>query len=137
MNDEAIRDLLGRTKTIAVVGLSPDPAKASHGVARYLRDQGYRILPVNPTVEEVLGEKAYPNLESVPVPIDVVDVFRPPKAAPEIVASAIRVGAKAVWLQEGIVHPEAGRAAEAAGLVSVQNRCMMKEHFRLLGPRFD
>jgi predicted CoA-binding protein len=137
MNDDAVRDFLKAAKTIAVVGLSSDPAKASYGVARYLRDQGYRILPVNPTVEEVLGEKAYPNLDAVPVPIDIVDVFRPPKAVPEIVEAAIRVGAKAVWLQEGIVHDDAVKAAQAAGLIAIQNRCLMKEHFRLVGARFD
>jgi hypothetical protein len=137
MNDDAVRDFLKAAKTIAVVGLSSDPAKASYGVARYLRDQGYRILPVNPTVEEVLGEKAYPNLDAVPVPIDIVDVFRPPKAVPEIVEAAIRVGAKAVWLQEGIVHDDAVKAAQAGGLIAVQNRCLMKEHFRLIGPKWD
>jgi predicted CoA-binding protein len=137
MNDEATRQLLEKTRVIAVVGLSADPSKASHGVARYLKDQGYRIFPVNPTVDEVFGLKAYPNLESVPEPIDVVDVFRPPKAVPEIVDAAIRVGAKAVWLQEGILHPEAGKRALEAGLDFVENRCMMKEHFRLVGAKWD
>ena len=137
MNDDQIRNLLKTAKNIAVVGLSADPGKASYGVARYLRDQGYRIIPVNPTIEAWLGEKAYPNLDSVPEPIDVVDVFRPSKAVPEIVEAAIRVGAKAVWLQEGIVHAEATQRAESAGLTAVQNRCMMKEHFRLVGAQFD
>ncbi|HET7009221.1 MAG TPA: CoA-binding protein [Anaerolineales bacterium] len=137
MNDDTLRTLLNSTTTIAVVGLSADAARPSHGVARYLRDQGYRIIPVNPTVEEVLGEKAYPNLDAVPVPVDVVDVFRLPNAVPEIVEAAIRIGAKAVWMQEGIAHPEAARRAEDAGLIAVQNRCMMKEHFRLVGPKFD
>jgi predicted CoA-binding protein len=137
MNDEATRQLLEKTRVIAVVGLSADPSKASHGVARYLKDQGYRIFPVNPTVDEVFGLKAYPNLDSVPEPIDVVDVFRPPKAVPEIVDAAIRVGAKAVWLQEGILHPEAGKRALEAGLDFVENRCMMKEHFRLVGAKWD
>jgi predicted CoA-binding protein len=137
MNDDAIRQLLTEIRTIAVVGLSPDPAKPSHGVGRYLKDQGFRIIPVNPTVEEIFGLKAYPNLDAVPEPIDVVDVFRPPKAVPEIVEAAIRVGAKAVWLQEGILHDEAGQRAIQAGLTFVQNRCMMKEHFRLIGPKWD
>ena len=137
MNDDTLRALLSNTATIAVVGLSADPARPSHGVARYLRDQGYRIIPVNPTVEEVLGEKAYPDLDAVPVPVDVVDVFRLPNAVPDIVEAAIRVGAKAVWMQEGIAHPEAAGRAEKAGLIAVQNRCMMKEHFRLVGPKFD
>jgi len=136
MNDDEIRGLLGRVRTIAVVGLSPDPGKASHGVARYLKERGYRIIPVNPGAEEILGEKAYPNLSAIPEPVDIVDIFRPPAAVPAIVDEAVRIGAKVAWMQEGIAHPEAARQAEAAGLMVIQNRCLMKEHFRLVGMRF-
>jgi predicted CoA-binding protein len=136
MNDDEIRGLLGRVRTIAVVGLSPDPGKASHGVARYLKERGYRIIPVNPGAEEILGEKAYPNLSAIPEPVDIVDIFRPPAAVPAIIDEAVRIGAKVAWMQEGITHAEAARQGEAAGLVVIQNRCLMKEHFRLLGMRF-
>jgi predicted CoA-binding protein len=128
-----IRDLLRTTRTIAVVGLSDNPSRASHHVAAYLQDHGYRIIPVNPTVTEVLGEKAYPRLEDVPEPIDLVDVFRRPEHVPAIVDAAIQVGAKAVWLQLGIVHEEAAALALAAGLQVVQDRCTLVEHGRLLG----
>jgi predicted CoA-binding protein len=133
MNDDGLRELLKAARTIAVVGLSNDPAKASHGVARYLKERGYRILPVNPGAQEVLGEKAYPDLSALPEPVDIVDIFRPSAAVPPIVEDAIRIGAKAVWMQEGIAHEQAARQAEAAGLIVVQNRCLMKEHFRLMG----
>jgi predicted CoA-binding protein len=133
MNDDGLRELLKAARTIAVVGLSNDPAKASHGVARYLKERGYRILPVNPGAQEVLGEKAYPDLSALPEPVDIVDIFRPSAAVPPIVDDAIRIGAKAVWMQEGIAHEEAARQAETAGLIVVQNRCLMKEHFRLIG----
>jgi predicted CoA-binding protein len=133
MNDDGLRELLKAARTIAVVGLSNDPAKASHGVARYLKERGYRILPVNPGAQEVLGEKAYPDLSALPEPVDIVDIFRPSAAVPPIVEDAIRIGAKAVWMQEGIAHEQAARQAETAGLIVVQNRCLMKEHFRLIG----
>jgi predicted CoA-binding protein len=129
---DEIRDLLRSTRTIAVVGLSDNPGRASHHVAAYLQDHGYRIIPVNPTVTEVLGEKAYPRLEDVPEPIDLVDVFRRPEHVPGIVDAAIKVGAKAVWLQLGIVHEEAAAKARAAGLRVVQDRCTLIEHGRLI-----
>jgi predicted CoA-binding protein len=132
MKDDDVRELLRRARTIAVVGLSTDPAKASYGVSRYMKERGYRIIPVNPGAQEILGEKAYPNLTAIPEPVDIVDIFRPPPAVPPIVEEAIRIGAKAVWMQEGISHAEAARQAEAAGLAVVQDRCIMKEHFRLL-----
>jgi predicted CoA-binding protein len=128
---DEIRDLLRSTRTIAVVGLSDNPGRASHRVAAYLQDHGYHIIPVNPTVTEVLGEKAYPRLEDVPEPIDLVDVFRRPEHVPEIVDAAIKVGAKAVWLQLGIVHEEAAAKARAAGLRVVQDRCTLIEHRQL------
>ncbi|HSB90053.1 MAG TPA: CoA-binding protein [Anaerolineales bacterium] len=132
MTDDDVRELLRRTRTIAVVGLSTDPAKASYGVSRYMKERGYRVIPVNPGAQEILGEKAYPNLTAIPEPVDIVDIFRPSPAVPPIVEEAIRIGAKAVWMQEGISHAEAAQRAEAAGLAVVQDRCIMKEHFRLL-----
>ncbi len=129
---EEVRALLGGARVVAVVGLSDKPGRDSYHVAAYLQSRGYRIIPVNPAVKEVLGERAYARLEDVPERIDVVDVFRRPEAVPGVVASAIAVGAKAVWLQEGVVHNEAAAAARAAGLTVVQNRCMLKEHARLV-----
>ncbi len=126
-----IERILKESETIAVVGLSPHPTRASHSVARYLQAQGYRIIPVNPTVEEVLGEKSYPDLASVPEEVDVVDIFRRPEHVPAIVEAAIAKGARAVWMQEGIVHEEAAARAREAGLMVVMDRCMYKEHRRL------
>ena len=127
-----IRAILDTARTIAVVGLSADPKKPSHYVAAYLQKAGYRIIPVNPSLTEVLGEKAYARLEEMPEPVDVVDVFRLPNAVPEIVDAAIRIKAKVLWLQEGIVHEEAAAKARAAGLAVVQDRCMLKEHARFM-----
>jgi predicted CoA-binding protein len=128
---EEIQNILATARTIAVVGLSDKPARDSHRVAAYLQGQGYRIIPVNPNVSEVLGEKAYPRLADVPGPVDVVDVFRRPEAVPEIVDDAIRKGAKAVWMQDGIVHNAAAAKARASGLRVVMNQCMLREHRRL------
>jgi predicted CoA-binding protein len=125
---DQIRELLRTTRTIAVVGLSDNPARPSHGVAAYLKRQGYRIIPVNPAVKEVLGEKAYSRLEDVPDKIDVVDVFRRSEHVPEIVDSAIAIGATAVWMQDGVVHEEAAARARAAGLFVVMDRCMLRDH---------
>ena len=125
---QEVRDLLGRVRTIAVVGLSDNPDRDSYHVAEYLQRHGYRIIPVNPAVRAVLGEKSYARLQDVPEKIDVVDVFRRPEAVPEVVDAAIAVGARAVWLQEGVVHNAAAEKARAAGLQVVQNRCMLKEH---------
>jgi predicted CoA-binding protein len=127
---DIIEEILKESKTIAVVGLSADPARPSHSVARYLQEQGYRIIPVNPTVEEVMGEKCYPDLASVPEAVDVVDIFRRPEHVPAIVEEAIAKGARAVWMQEGIVHQEAAARAREAGLMVVMDRCMLKEHRR-------
>jgi predicted CoA-binding protein len=128
--DQAIRDILESARTIAVVGLSADPNRPSHYVAAYLQRAGYRIIPVNPSLTAVLGEKAYARLEDIPDPVDVVDVFRLPSAVPDITDAAIRIKAKALWLQEGIVHEEAAAKAQAAGLGVVQDRCLLKEHAR-------
>jgi len=115
-------------KTIAVVGLSSDPARPSYGVARYMQRQGYRIIPVNPNEREVLGERAYPALRDVPVPVDVVDVFRRPEYVPEVVEDAIAIGAPVLWLQQGVIHPQAAARAQAAGLAVVMDRCIKVEH---------
>lgn len=130
---DEIEQILKEFRTIAVVGLSPKADRPSYRVAAYLQAQGYRILPVNPKADEVLGEKSYPSLSAVPVPIDVVDIFRRPEEVPPVVEEAIRVRAKAVWMQEGIVHETAAARARAAGLLVVMDRCMLKEHERLKG----
>ena len=123
-----IEQILKGAKVIAVVGLSPDETKDSHRVARYLKEQGFRVIPVNPAAPEVLGEKSYPDLKSSPQKIDMVDIFRRPEFVPAIVDDAVAVGAKVVWMQEGIVHEQAARTAENAGLDVVMDRCAMVEH---------
>ncbi len=125
-----IQQLLRTARTIAVVGLSDKPDRDSHRVAAYLQQHGYRIIPVNPAVAEVLGEKSYARLEDVPEPIDIVDIFRRPETVPPIVDSAIAVGAKAVWMQLGIAHNAAADKARAAGLQVVMNKCILIEHRR-------
>ena len=120
--------IVKEAKTIAVVGLSNDPEKASNEVGGYLKEQGYRIIPVNPKEEEVLGERAYETVEQIPEQVDVVDVFLPPEKTPEIAEDAVRASAGVLWLQEGIESPEACRIAEEGGLVYVENRCMRKTH---------
>ncbi len=120
--------IVEEARTVAVVGLSNDPEKASHEVGEYLKEQGYRIIPVNPNEEEVLGEHAYSAVEEIPEEVDVVDVFLPPDKTPEIAESAVRAGAGVLWLQEGIENPDARRIAEEGGLAYVENRCMRKTH---------
>lgn len=134
-SDEEIAKILQQAKTVAVVGLSDNPEKDSYHVAAYLKAAGYRVIPVNPNVQEVLGEKAYPSLAAIPpeVAIDVVDIFRRPEFIPAIVDEAIARGAKAVWMQRGLAHNAAADQARAAGLAVVMDRCMMVEHRRLLG----
>ena len=127
---EAIRRILDECRTIAVVGLSSDPARASHGVSSYMRRQGYRVIAVNPNETEVFGEKAYPDLAAVPEKIDLVDVFRRSEEAGKAVDEAIAVGAKAVWLQEGVIDRDAAQRALDAGLLVVMDRCWLKEHIR-------
>jgi predicted CoA-binding protein len=127
-----IAELLRTARVIAVVGLSSKKWRASYGVSEFLQSVGYRIIPVNPRENEVLGEKVYARLEDIPEKPDIVDVFRRSDAVPEIVDSAIRIGAKAVWMQEGVVHEEAAARARAAGLLVVQDTCILKEHHRLL-----
>ena len=130
-NDAEIIEMLRAAKTIAVVGLSSKRLRPSNGVAAYLQQQGYRIIPVNPVETEVLGEKAYASLREVPEKIDIVDVFRQPDAVPEVVDEAIAIGAPYLWLQEGVVHEEAAEKARAAGLKVVMDRCILTEHRRL------
>ena len=120
--------IVKEARTIAVVGLSNDPEKASNEVGGYLKEQGYRIVPVNPKEEEVLGERAYETVEQIPEQVDVVDVFLPPEKTPEIAKDAVRANAGVLWLQEEIESPEARRIAEEGGLVYVENRCMRKTH---------
>ncbi|MBL8220906.1 MAG: CoA-binding protein [Bryobacterales bacterium] len=123
-----IRQVLRDGKTIAVVGLSSRKFRASYGVSQYMQDQGYRIIPVNPNETEVLGEKAYATLEDVPEKVDIVNIFRRSDQVMPVVESAIRIGAKAVWMQEDVVDEEAAAQARAAGLFVVMDRCILKEH---------
>ena len=126
-----IEKIICESKTIAVVGISAKVDRPSHRVAAYLQSQGYRIIPVNPGQKEVLGETCYPNLEAVPEKVDVVDIFRRSEDVPPVVEAAIRIGAKAVWMQEGIINEDAAREARRAGLAVVMDRCMLKEHKRV------
>jgi len=127
---ETIRRILDECRTIAVVGLSSDPSRASNSVSGYMRRQGYRVIPVNPNETSVFGEKSYPDLFAVPEKIDLVDVFRRSDEAGKAVDEAIAVGAKAVWLQEGVIDSAAAQRAEDAGLMVVMDRCWLKEHIR-------
>jgi predicted CoA-binding protein len=126
-----IAALLGSARVIAVVGLSSKRYRPSHGVAEYMKHAGYRIIPVNPHETEVLGEKSYAKLEDIPEHVDIVDIFRRSEYVPELVDAAIRIGARAVWMQEGVVHEAAAAKARAAGLQVIMDRCILKEHGRL------
>ena len=123
-----IETILKQSKTIAVVGLSPKPDRASYGVASYMQSAGYRIVPVRPGEEEILGEKVYESLREIPFPVDIVDVFRRSETVGPIADEAIEIGAKVLWLQEGVTHPDAEEKARAAGLAVVSDRCILKEH---------
>ncbi|OGS91237.1 MAG: CoA-binding protein [Gallionellales bacterium GWA2_60_18] len=125
--------LLRGARSIAVVGLSADPARPSFGVARGLQGLGYRIIPVNPALVEVLGEKAWPDLESLPELPDIVDVFRAPEHVPAIVDSCIKLGIKRLWLQEGVVHEAAAQRARGAGITVVMDRCIWRDRTQLCG----
>lgn len=124
--------LLKSAKTIAVVGLSGNRRRPSYGVSEYMKAAGYKIIPVNPAETEVLGEKAYATLDDIPERVDIVDIFRRSEFVPDIVDAAIRVGAKAVWMQEGVVHEEAAAKARAAGLEVVMDHCILKAHQQML-----
>jgi len=126
-----VAEILASARSICVVGLSHKRYRPSHGVAEYLKHAGYRIIPVNPFETEVLGERSYPDLDSVPEPMDIVDIFRRSEFVPEIVEAAIRKGAKLIWMQEGVVHEAAARRAREAGLAVVMDHCILKEHRRL------
>src|SRR5262245_46217261 len=131
INDpEAVKRILDECKTIAVVGLSSNPIRPSYGVARYMQQRGYRIIPINPNEAEVLGEPAYASLADVPEKIDLVDIFRRSEEAGAHVDEAIGLGARAVWMQEGVIDEEAARRALDAGLMVVMDRCNLKEHMR-------
>src|ERR1700688_4597798 len=119
-----IPDLLRKSRVIAVVGLSNKQFRPSYGVAEYMQREGYRVIPVNPQETEILGEKAYARLEDIPEHVDIVDVFRRPEFVPDIVDSAIKIGAEALWLQEDVVHEEGARRARAAGLAVVMDKCL-------------
>lgn len=129
--DAAIRAILATPRTVAVVGCSPDPGRDSHRIARLWRDRGHRIVPVNPGAETILGERCHSSLQTIGERIDVVDVFRRPDAVPEVVEDAIAIGAPVLWLQLGVIHVEAARRAQAAGLTVVMDRCPAIEFPRL------
>ncbi len=131
---ERYRPIYERVKTIAVVGASSNPDKAAFAIPRYLKSQGFEIIPVNPRGGELLGEKVYPTLADIPESVDAVDVFRPAEETPDIARQAVGIGAKVLWLQEGIHSDEAQRIAEEAGLTFVSNRCMGETHWNLFHP---
>jgi len=127
-----IRRILTGSKNIAVVGLSPKPNRPSHQVAAYLMDAGYTVIPVNPGQDMILGRTCYPNLTAVPIPVDMVDIFRRPEEVVPVVEEAIAIGAKYIWMQEGIINNEAAAKAEAAGLEVIMDRCTKIDHMNLL-----
>lgn len=131
--DDSIRELLKTAKTIAIVGLSDDPYRASHHIASYLQSKGYRIIPVNPHVSDVLGEKAYPDLKSISEPVDIVDVFRQEDDLVPVIEEALEQKIPAIWLQLGLKSPEGEIMCMQEGALFVQNRCIMQEHRRLIG----
>jgi predicted CoA-binding protein len=128
--DEEIKGILENNRTIAVVGLSTDPDRDSHRVAKYLQEHGYQIVPVNPKADEILEQKCYPNLTQIPFPVDIVDVFRKVEAIPAIVDQAIAIGAKVVWMQLGLAENRSAHKAVTAGLQVVMNKCLKIEHSR-------
>lgn len=135
---DAITDLLKRSKTIAVVGLSDNPLRPSHGVSAYMQSHGYRIIPVNPQIEECLGEKAYASLldipeKDVPEKIDIVNIFRRPEFVQAVVDQAIQLKVPAIWMQEEVIHEKAAEKARKAGIFVVMDRCILKEHRARLG----
>jgi predicted CoA-binding protein len=133
MDNETLRQAIIGARTIAVVGLSDNPARPSYGVARYLQQQGYRIIPVNPNIQQVLGEQAYPDLISVPDAIDLVDIFRRSDKVAPSVDEAITKGVSTIWMQLGVVDEQAAQRARDAGITVIMNRCLAVEHRRLVG----
>ena len=134
---DPIVELLKTSRTIAVVGLSSRKFRPSYGVSQYMQSAGYRIIPVNPSEAEVLGEKSYARLEDVPGKVDIVDIFRRPEFVPEIVESAIRIAARAIWMQEGVIHDAAAERARRAGLFVIMDACILKEHAKRLRLKRD
>lgn len=132
MSDQEMAELLRSAKTIAVVGSSNSPMRASFGVSRFLQRQGYRVIPVNPNEREVLGERAYASVDDVPEALDIVDIFRRSDKVPEIVDAALEKGTRCIWMQEGVINLQAAKKAEAAGIPVVMDRCILKELARLL-----
>jgi len=128
---EEVKAILRQYNTVAVVGLSPKPERDSHKVARYLKEQGYDIIPVNPGQKEILGSRSYPNLKAIPFPVDIVDIFRRPEAIRPIVDDAIEIGAKAIWMQLGIANNQAAEKAREAGLQVVMSKCIKVEHMNM------
>ncbi len=134
MNDKSEAEMqLREAKTIAVVGMSPRPDRPSHYVAKYLMEQGYKVIPVNPAVDEVLGIKSYPDIVSIPEDIDMVDIFRRSSQVPPVVDDAIAAGARFIWMQDGVVHEGAAAKARAAGMSVVMDNCTLREHSRIYG----
>jgi uncharacterized protein len=127
---DPVTQILRNSRTIAVVGLSSRRHRPSYGVSEYLQSAGYRIVPVNPRETEVLGQKSYARLEDIPERVDIVSVFRRAEFVPDIVNSAVRIGARAVWMQEGVIHPEAAEHARRAGLFVIMDSCILKEHIK-------
>jgi len=127
-----VAEILKKYRVVAVVGLSEDPSRPSHQVAQYLQQHGYRIVPINPACSEILGEKCYPSIKNVPFPVEVVDIFRKVEAIPAIVAEALEVGAKVIWMQLGLVEIESAQKAKKAGLQVVMDHCMKIEHGKYL-----
>jgi predicted CoA-binding protein len=137
MSDAQLKRILQTARTVASVGVSSNPAKPSYGVVAYLKSQGYHMIPVNPGGGEILGEKAYVDLVSIPEPVDVVQLFRPSEEVMPFVQQAIQIGAKVIWMQEGISNEEAAQAARAAGLEVVMDQCMRVSHRLLIGEHFS
>lgn len=134
---DPVYELLKSSRTIAVVGLSARKFRPSYGVAQYMQSAGYRIIPVNPEQTDVLGEKSYARLEDIPEKVEIVDIFRRSEFVPEIVDSAIKIGAKAVWMQEGVIHAEAAERARKAGLLVMMDSCILKEHAKRFRMKHD
>jgi predicted CoA-binding protein len=132
-NPSTVQRLLHNTKTIAIVGLSNNPLRASYFVGYYLKRHDYQVIPVNPREPEILGETSYPSLQDVPVPVDLVNVFRAPSALPQIAQDAVAIGAKALWTQFGVINVDGARIAEEGGLTVVMDRCLKVEHARYVG----
>jgi predicted CoA-binding protein len=131
--DDEIKAILENSKAIAVVGLSDKPERPSYQIAKYLKEHGYAIIPVNPARSEILGEQSYPDLSSIPSPVDIVDIFRNIEAVPGIVEEAIKIKTKVVWMQLGLAHKKSAQKAKDAGLIAVQSKCIKVEHARLTG----